>query len=446
MSCRLAIAFGLVALTLSAGLAQPPARAPAAGTTLYHTDPKHPWNRLHETLFVRVGPDGVTYGQDRLEPLLWNESNYLLDGPARDLAATRLEAIPRSFLWIPDPVKRAVLQRDLWLVYNWLARDGKPKDERLARALAKAIKRLALTDAEIRDLPDNYAAAVKADAPHLPPDLFRADGPWVSVGRTDGVTAPAHLAEGGTNAFTNSVFLTFLRLPAGRAATVAFLKEATGFAEPLFVPGDGGGLVPNPKLPQFPRGTELALVRRALLIDAAGRVAASPLTESVQRRTITADPGPLTKQALDDARLHTPGGVRRIGAAQRFQEFRLTRQGLFAGRAGGLQAVADDERDLKTGFGAHPWDEFDRAREQNAKFAAGRQLQGIRESCTFCHGLPGVYSFNSLQDFRGGLSRDGEKLRPHPLTERSVAEVSAAAVKRKEGTATWESLRKMMTE
>jgi hypothetical protein len=51
-----------------------------------------------------------------------------------------------------------------------------------------------------------------------------------------------------------------------------------------------------------------------------------------------------------------------------------------------------------------------------------------------------------LQDFRGGLSRDGEKLRPHPLAERSVAEVSAAAVKRKEGTATWESLRKMMTE
>jgi hypothetical protein len=462
MSLRLPAALGLIVLAFSAALAQPPSRAEPVRTTLYHSDPKHPWNRLHEALFVRVGPDGAAYGKDRLEPLLWNESTYLLDGPTKDLAIARIEAIPRSFQWIPDPVKRAVLQRDLWLVFNWLAHDGQPKDEAFARALARTIKRLALSEKEIRDLPDNYAAAVasgafakaydpaKPDAAYLPPDLFQADGPWVSVGRTDGRTGPQHLREDGTNRFTNSVFLTFLRLPAGRAATVAYLKSVTAFDEPLMIPNTDdasrGSLrfVPNPKLPQLPKGTELALVRRALLIDSGHRVVASPLTETVQIRTMTAEPPAATKQAMNDAVMSGPGPARRVAAMQFFQEFRLERGPLFAGKAGGLRPVGPDETDLKTGFVSHPWDEFDQARERKEKFTEGRQLQPIRGSCHLCHALPGVYSFNSLQDFRSGLSRDGDKLRPLPLAERSITDVSGAVVKWKEGTPASKVLLKLM--
>jgi hypothetical protein len=459
MSIRLTAALGLIVLAVSAVLAQPPSRAEPGRATLYHSDPKHPWNRLHEALFVRLGPDGVAYGKDRLEPLLWNESTYLLDGPTRDLAVARIEAIPRSFQWIPDPVKRAVLQRDLWLVFNWLTRDGPPKDEPLARALAKTIKRLALSEKEIRDLPDNYAAAVasgvfakaydpaKPDAAYLPSDLFQADGPWVSIGRSDGLTAPQHLREDGTNRFTNSVFLTFLRLPAGRAATVAYLKRLTAFDEPLMIanPDDASRgsrpFVPNPKLPQFPKGTELALVRRALLIDSDRRVVTSPLTESVQIRTVTAEPPAVTTQVLNDA---GPGPARRGAATQFFQEFRLERGALFAGKGGGLRPVGPDETDLKTGFVSHPWDEFDQARERKEKFTEGRQLQPIRGSCHIRHALPGVYSFNSLQDFRSGLSRDGDKLRPFSLAERAIADVSGTAVKWKEGTAASKLLLKFM--
>jgi hypothetical protein len=462
MSLRLIAALGSVAFAVSAVLAQPPSRAESGRTTLYHSDPKHPWNRLHEALFVRVRPDGTTYGKDRLEPLLWNDSTHLLDGPARDLAIARIEAIPRSFQWIPDPARRAILQRDLWLVFNWLTHDGRPKDEALARALAKTIKRLALSETEIRDLPDNYATAAasgafakaydpaKPAAAYLPPDLFQADGPWVSVGRTDGLTAPQHLREDGTNRFTNSVFLTFLRLPAGRAATVAYLKRVTAFDEPLMIPNADDAsrrslpFVPNPKLPQFPKETELALVRRALLIDSDRRVVASPLTESVQIRTMTTEPPAATKQAMDDAVANSPGAARRVAATQLFQEFRLERGLLFAGKAGGLRPVGPDETDLKTGFVSHPWDEFDQARERKEKFTEGRQLQPIRGSCHLCHALPGVYSFNSLQDFRSGLSRDGDKLRPLPLAERTIADVSGTVAKRKEGTSASKILLKLM--
>src|SRR5262249_52803776 len=124
----------------------------------------------------------------------------------------------------------------------------------------------------------------KADEPYLPCDLFFADGPWVCVGRPDGPVAPEHYLR-GENRFTNSVFLVFLRLPAGRAATVDYLKKLRSFSEPAAVKTDGDrGNVPNPKLPELPDGAEFALVRWALLIDSSHRVAATPLTESVQLR------------------------------------------------------------------------------------------------------------------------------------------------------------------
>jgi hypothetical protein len=156
---------------------------------------------------------------------------------------------------------------------------------------------------------------------------------------------------------------------------------------------------------------------------------------------VTAEPPAVTTQVLNDA---GPGPARRGAATQFFQEFRLERGALFAGKGGGLRPVGPDETDLKTGFVSHPWDEFDQARERKEKFTEGRQLQPIRGSCHIRHALPGVYSFNSLQDFRSGLSRDGDKLRPFSLAERAIADVSGTAVKWKEGTAASKLLLKFM--
>ncbi len=216
---------------------------------IYDIDPDHLWNRVHAAFMVRLGPDGRIYGGDRLEPLLWSNSRYLLEGKAADRAAAVLEEFLRDKgeLLIDDPLKRAVLQRDLWLVANWLA--GKPDDDarkRLGPLLAKVIRRLALTPEQIAKLPDNYAAAVaskqyadgfnavKPERPYLPADIFTTDGPWVCVGPTDGPTAPLHLREGGGNPFTNSVFLMFLKLPNGRdeveQAAVEWKERQPGWA------------------------------------------------------------------------------------------------------------------------------------------------------------------------------------------------------------------------
>ena len=314
-----------------------------------------------------------------------------------------------------------------------------------------------LSPAQIANLPDNYAAAVASrrfpdrfdpDHPgraYLPPDLFRADGPWVCVGRPDGPAAPQHLAEGGGNRFTNSVFLIFLKLPAGRTATLDFLKQLAAFNRPLYVPNTDETTrrflpnLPSPALPQWPKGTEVALVRRAMLIDSDGRLVASRLTESVQLRVMRTQTPAMTAKAVEDLDRRSDD----VPDAQAFAEFRLRRVALFAGDAGGLRDESG-ERDFKTGFNAHPWDEFagrgspaDTSRPFPER---GQPFKDNRASCSGYHRYPGVYSFNSFHgDFPFTVGRkltdgrDGDYVpKSHVLVATSVENVEQAAVKWKD--------------
>lgn len=385
------------------------AAEPAPIAAIYHADAEHLWNRLYAALFVRTGSDGVVYGRDRLEPLLWKGSRHLLDGPSHQRAAAILDEFveKRGEKLIDDPLKRALLQRDLWLVYSWLAgrSDGKSDSEagtvrtaqdRLRGPLATSIGRLALTRKEIEALPNNYQAAVESDEfsrrfdagkperPYLPADLFSADGPWVCVGRIDGVTAPEHMREDRSYGFNNSVFLVFLRHPKGRVAAAEYLKE----------------------LPRFPDGTEVALVRRALLIDASQRVVPSPLVESVQLR---------------------------VGGAG--MEFRLSRAQLFAGKRGGLRPLDSDELDFKTGFGGGHWDEFEEVSEVRPLSSA---LRPITKQCIGCHNR------ERFPDFLSG-SHLGQP-RPWLVKEMPLADIGAVAAKTKEKQPSFAALRKIMQE
>jgi hypothetical protein len=447
---------------------------PPPGRALYHPDPQHLWNRLHEALFVRTGPDGRAYGGDRVEPLLWPGTKHLLEDRSRDRAVALLEDFlnTRGEKLIDDPLKRAVLQRDLWLVFNWLEGShggiADPRltpealgasQRRLRRPLAAVIGRLTLTPAEIEHLPDTYAAAVASgefarrydpeqpDRPFLPPDLFAADGPWVCVGRPDGPVTPAHLRDDVSNPFTNSAFLVFIRLPAGRAATLDFLRQLRSFDKPLLVRAEStekrtDRYLPNPKLPPFPAGTQVALVRRALLIDSAHVVRPSAVTESVQLRVYREVPD-MSWRTLDAALGGGTAANRQAHSWQAFHEFRLSRSLLFAGRAGGLRAVGPDERDFGTGLGApYHYDAFEELPDRSSE----PRQESIKETCFACHSLPGVYSFNSFFNFRLSNLQDGDSGRPAPLAETSPAEVSGAAVKWKEDRPGWTSLRGLLGE
>src|SRR5262249_49389167 len=147
---------------------------------------------------VRTTASGQEYGFDALDPILWNDTEYLLTGQSHQKALLLLDEFLRDGgeHLISDPLKRALLQRDLWAVFDWSAarRDNHPTERGALRAkLAVVLWRLALPEKQLRALPDNYRQAIvsaryateynasQRTRPFLPPDLFDPHGPWVRL-------------------------------------------------------------------------------------------------------------------------------------------------------------------------------------------------------------------------------------------------------------------------
>jgi hypothetical protein len=409
---------------------------------LYHDNPEHLWNRLHASLFVRVAADGREYGTDRGDPLLWIGSKYLLQGASHDQTVRLLKEFVDTHgeKLIGDPLKRAILQRDLWMVFDWLegvhtnfvepflspevVEQGAAE---LRGMLATVIARLALRPEQIRTLSDNYSAAALTAA--VPPDMFVSGGPWVLVGRPDGPVAAQHVRDAGSG--KNSVFLVLMRLPGGRAVTLKYVERLQTFNGPMWV-GTG---YPNPDLPQFPVGTQVALVRRALVIDAAGHLAPTKLTEQVQLR-VYREIRRMTAQEFDDAHRIDENMFARAG--QDFDEFTLSRQALFAGRSGGLVPLSASDRFFLT-FSAQGVDEFEIGGEVRRQ--VGLEPARATRLCKDCHGAPGVYSFNSYLPFRlvgPSITRAAR------LSEISLADAERTAVAWKEQRADWRVLKPLL--
>ena len=375
---------------------------------VYDPDPAHVWNRLHQSLYSRVARDGREFGRDELDPLLWVETEHLLGGASNRQAAARLDEFldTHAERLVGDPLKRAMLQRDLWAVFDWtVRRTDKPTPElrRLQSGLARVIRRLSLSSKQAGALPDTYAAAVAAgkfaaafdparpEAPFLPPDLFRPEGEWVQLavaGDATPTAAPSSIfgtAVAPSHVFGvdgRSIFRILVSLPRGREATLAYLRSVAEFPRP-WVRNARGGVdpQPNPRLPQFPAGTRLALVRQMFVIDERGEPSPTAVTESVQIRVHRAIPDQIPEGFSldrDDAR-----------AALAVYEFRLSRERLFAGEAGGLRAVARDEREFPL-FQSHGIDLFES--EGGAFGSFERHLRPVLGSCTSCHFRPGIHS------------------------------------------------------
>lgn len=175
--------FGLVLVSI--GINALKADVPPDGNTIYDSNPKHLWNRLNETLFIRTAQDGKKYGVDELDILYWSRTKNLLVEPSHQQALAVLDEFidTRGEKLIRDPLKRALLQRDLWELFDWSAKPFRNSDDaRACRELQSRfvllIRRLALTTNEIALLPDNYAQAEKNKLPDLPQGLIQTNGNW----------------------------------------------------------------------------------------------------------------------------------------------------------------------------------------------------------------------------------------------------------------------------
>src|SRR4051812_21532584 len=80
--------------------------------TLYDPDPKHLWNRLNETLFVRTGASEERLGSGRLDILYWHNTRHLLEQPSHRQALAVLDEFLNTHgeKLVRDPLPRALLQ------------------------------------------------------------------------------------------------------------------------------------------------------------------------------------------------------------------------------------------------------------------------------------------------------------------------------------------------
>jgi hypothetical protein len=329
-----------------------------SGWAVYDPDPDHLWNRVFRQFFRRTTKDGKEYGSDELDPLLWFDTTYLLNGNSHQQALLVLDEFltTNAENLVRDPLKRAMFQRDMWAVFDWLSFQPDPyplQREALQSGLAQVIKRIALTREEILSLPDSYQLAVESNAfppnfqeeqpqdAFLPSDLFQENSAWVPMGREGGPIAMAHTE--GFPFLGRSVFLVFVRSPDGRTATLDFIHSLNTERRPVLATGSG-----------------VALVRRMLLIDDQGNLVLSPLVETVQ--------------------------IRHFNLQRIFHEFELDRARL-------LKGYADAFR-LKTGlimlFFSHG-DVFEIS-DLPTPYAA------IPDICRACHvNVPAVYDRGNIQ-------------------------------------------------
>src|SRR5262249_24436345 len=338
------VALGWFCFWLSLAPRPIPAAAPVSqGTTVYDPDPKHLWNRLHDAFRAR-SEDGKESDPWELDPFLWRNEQYLASKKGHQSALKVLDEFIASngHTLSKDPLKRALLQRDLWTLFDslYVPRWGaalKDPQMKLATRVARITPRLSLTAGQIKKLPNNYAEAVAArKAWFLPIDLWEPKGPWVLLG--DAARLP--LALNHVHFFGGrSTFFVFLRLPDGREQTQKYLNALRKLAP---------GATPAP----LPSGTQVALVRQLQLIDEKGKPVTTNVTESLRIR-----PGPF--------------------------ELKLNRRA-FLTRTPSLKVVGDDDRE--------------RAYLAFMGNNAGEGLTKIRSTCSSCHG--GAEGINSVLSYR----------------------------------------------
>ena len=256
-----------------------------------------PYDVLYDVLMTRW-KDGKAYAQNETSPAIFAWSEFPFDDKTFkkfDVALDEFAALPQEKIEAYSDVKRALLQRHLWKVFDttfdwdwwkengdwyWGGRKYFPRshmDRRNASQpkLVALIRRLALTKEQIQSLPNPLAATVKSGGfatahdpedrfkPFLRADLYGKDSSFVCLGE-DRHEIPVSQHTG--KLYSRSMFLQFMRLPGGRKETLEYMEKI------------------KKKTELFPVGTQFALIEQPYLISKQGEMILSPMIVSVQLR------------------------------------------------------------------------------------------------------------------------------------------------------------------
>jgi len=302
----------LVAALVLCAISQPHAQEPPASyrpaqvEPVYAKDPADSWNRIFYILFSRRFqvymttdfPESAPFdtstsdadlrlstrlfernetGDRAIDPLYYPPYNsregrtQLLEDPTySQFMAAMQEALgdtsPRP------PLARAWMQSDLWSAYDILSEPLFKEDRSVERemrhaatldALARLIRKVALTPEEIQSLPDNYAQAKNALSL---PDLFNPQSGWVQV---QWFPEHAHDSEAGYRRFSR-IFVKPVR------SAKSTQKLLDGLRNPERNPADSLD--------------GAAILIQLILIDSHGKLTPTHLTGEVEFRLFEKNP------------------------------------------------------------------------------------------------------------------------------------------------------------
>jgi hypothetical protein len=398
---------------------------------LYDADPQSLANRLFAAFYIRTSdiptkrggtPLPRIEGGDVIDFLAWAGSDYW----STPQTCQRLDSLLDECLADPmrvrpaDPLRRAILQRDLWAPFDFfvsrnIARAGDKatrwRRDSICRKLAAVIRSLALTQPEIASLPDTYAWAVKsgrfatdhrfdATVDYLPPGLLTAANEWQEID----FFQPSNIHEDIQERFVTlhtrnykgrSYFRIFFRFPGGRPALEEYLKYVDAEGIDWKASAQQGFIKVRDGISQTPVGTEVALVQFLITLDDQLRPTPTSIVESVRLRVFrNVDGGaePPTNTAV----------------GMNVSELTLKRRLLFDGlKQGGLEREPDDQPIYRVIFqpeNAPDWGD------------TGRSLTLVQD-CRRCHtsaGQIGVQTIVSLVH-QGGVDAGAQLGVAHPL-------------------------------
>ena len=289
---------------------------------IFDSRPDNPWDAARDVFYSHRFTNGSVYENreslDRAPWISWgrfrNDADFFAHVEA--VLDTFLK-LPRSEVEEQSALRRAILLRDLWPVFDAQI-DGPAaygvageRAAKLQSRVGQIMRRLELGDALASHLPDNYQMAIKAksfltafdakspEKGFLPVDLFDEAGPWVAIARDKKTVGGL----GHTQSVQyRSVFVPYIRVSAKRQDAIDYLYKFHR----------------SPQSP--PKGTQFALVRRMALPTDSGHIVATPVIESVQ--IIVTDP-----------------------PRDHHFKFVLNRAALIAGQPGLRQLTADDTVD-----------------------------------------------------------------------------------------------------
>jgi hypothetical protein len=361
------------------------AAMPSNVAPIFDANPGHPWDQVREIFYARRFATGETFYDPHAFAPPWTEFRaFVSDVAFHEQVVALLQAVqqlPPAEMEEQPAFRRLIFLRDLWAAFDgvrnarvtWLdatdeasAQAVRRRDE-LLRRVAGIMKRLELTEGEVRALPDallligekklypNAFDPKSPLAPFFPTDLLDEASPWVTYSRYEELGTGGEIHQ--QFADFRSLFTLHLLSPDGHQGGIQVLRE--------FTESKGTKSVPA--------GTTLALLRRALVPARNGKLLVSPVVESLQL-IVVASP------------------------QSHFFKFTLDRTEFLAGRPG-LMPITRDHPAGTSGYElfflgspttALPGDE----RKENpngegpvlGKYKRLRDVPSALETCVVCHG------------------------------------------------------------